>query len=399
MFSFAALRTPEHKRVLEILAQGGEGRFVGSAVRDSLLGRPIADFDVATTHRPDAVCNLFVPYAKHVVKTGVSHGTVTIHMDHHVYEITTLREDMSCDGRHARVQFTASWEKDAARRDFTFNALYVDAAGTLYDYHDGVSDLENGVVRFIGNPDQRIAEDYLRILRFFRFASRYGHGNFDEASLNACLAHKDDLTRLSRERVANELAKLMTGPLLDKIVALWLDHRFWERLGGHAPQTPKRWFALFELSKASGLQVNFLTHMRGLYGEGMPSFVLPRTDQTFYKLLSQFIPPFSDENDLLALWPTLLADAPFDVLWGRLWLTLSDRDAWSFDMRARCLQRLKEEGAHDPLPLPLSGDDIKALGISGSDVGLVLAKVRALWQTSRASISRDELLDHVKKNL
>lgn len=399
MTSLPFLQSPEHRRVLEILSIGGEGRFVGSAVRDSLLGGAISDFDVATTHHPDVVCKLFGPYAQHVVKTGIAYGTVTIHMGGHVYEVTTLREDTACDGRHAHVQFTQSWEKDAARRDFTFNALYVDVGGTLYDYYGGVQDLRDGVVRFIGDPEQRIVEDYLRILRFFRFAARYGHGRFDDAGLKACLAYKDDLRRLSRERVAAELSKLMTGPLLDRVVSLWTEEGFWQLLGGCVPQSPERWFSLFDLTKASGLQADFLTQMHALYGCVMPSFILPRADQTFYKLLLKPIPPFKDEDDLLILWPTILSEGSFDVLWARLWLTLSDLEQWSLDMRAGCLKRIKADGARTPLPFPISGEDVMALGISGALVGQIIVKARSFWQSSRGSVSKDDLLAYIREGL
>ena len=399
MTSFLFLKVPEHRRALEVLSQGGEGRFVGSAVRDSLLGCAISDFDIATTHAPNAVFGLFAPYAQHVVKTGIAHGTVTVHMDGYVYEITTLREDLACDGRNARVQYTQSWEKDASRRDFTFNALYVDAGGTLYDYHGGVQDLNDGVVRFIGDPQKRIAEDYLRILRFFRFTARYGHGHVDDASLKACLTYKEDLLRLSRERIATELTKLMTGPLLDKVVSIWTQQGFWERLGGCVPQSSERWFSLFELSQASGLQADFLTQMYSLYGSVMPSFILPRAHQTFYKLLSDPIPSFQDENDLLDLWSTLLSEGSFGLLWSRLWLTLADLNQWPLSTRVRCLKRIKADGARTPLPFPISGEDIVALGVSGPLVGEVLSQARTLWQTSRGAASREALLAHIEKKL
>jgi len=199
------------KRLLAALgADQGLTRYVGGAVRDDLLGLPVSDIDLATQLRPDEVVARLEAAKIKAVPTGIDHGTVTAVSDGHPFEITTLRRDVSTDGRRAVVDFTDDWEQDAARRDFTINALSADPlTGELFDYFGGLEDLETRHVRFIGDPLQRIAEDHLRILRFFRFHARFGSGTLDDAALEACTARANDLMALSRERIADELLKLL----------------------------------------------------------------------------------------------------------------------------------------------------------------------------------------------
>jgi poly(A) polymerase len=189
----------------------GEARFVGGAVRDTLLGLDVADVDIATRHRPEMVVALLKEAGIKVVPTGLKHGTVTAVLESGPVEVTTLRRDVETDGRHATVAFTDDWREDAARRDFTINALYADPlTGALFDYFGGKADLEARHVRFIGDPLQRIAEDHLRILRFFRFLARFGDVA-DPEGLVACTARARDLMALSRERIADELLKLLVA--------------------------------------------------------------------------------------------------------------------------------------------------------------------------------------------
>ena len=192
-------------------ANEGETRYVGGAVRDDLLGLPVNDVDFATRLRPDEVVERLQAAGLKAVPTGFEHGTVTAVSDGHPYEITTLRRDVETFGRHATVAFTDDWKEDAARRDFTINALMADpVTGEIFDYFGGLADLEERHVRFIGDPFERIAEDHLRILRFFRFHARFGHGAPDSAALEACTARANDLMALSRERIADELLKLLS---------------------------------------------------------------------------------------------------------------------------------------------------------------------------------------------
>ncbi len=200
-------------RVMAALAMAGEEtRLVGGCVRDALLGRAVNDIDLATTLRPDRVIARAKAAGLRSIPTGIEHGTVTLLADGHAFEVTTLREDIETDGRHAVVRFGRSFERDAQRRDFTINALAVAVDGTLHDTTGGMADLATGRVRFIGEAGTRIREDALRILRFFRFHARYGLDAPDPAGLRACIAARDALDGLSRERIRDEFLKLLAAP-------------------------------------------------------------------------------------------------------------------------------------------------------------------------------------------
>jgi poly(A) polymerase len=204
---------PSTRAVLAALeAAGCEGRVVGGAVRNTLMGLPVSDIDVATSATPDIVTSACVRAGLAVVPTGLGHGTVTVIADHVRIEVTTLRRDVEADGRHATVAFTGDWAEDARRRDFTMNALYCDARGRLYDFVGGYADLVARRVRFIGDADARIAEDYLRILRFFRFYAIYAAGDPDRCAMGACARGIAGIGRLSAERVRAELVKLLVAP-------------------------------------------------------------------------------------------------------------------------------------------------------------------------------------------
>lgn len=213
------------ERLLDALAaDDGETRYVGGAVRDDLLDLPVSDVDLATRFEPEEVIRRLEAARIKAVPTGIDHGTVTAVSDGHPYEVTTLRRDVETFGRHATVAFTTDWEDDAARRDFTINALSADPrTGEIFDYFGGLDDLLERHVRFIGDPLKRIAEDHLRILRYFRFHARFGAGEPDRAALEACTARANDLMALSRERIADELLKLLALPDPRATVAIMID--------------------------------------------------------------------------------------------------------------------------------------------------------------------------------
>ena len=199
-------------RLLAVLGgDGEEARVVGGAVRNALLGEPVAEHDVATTAVPDEVVRRVTAAGFKAVPTGIAHGTVTVVIAGEPFEVTTLRQDVETYGRHAKVAFGRDWEGDAHRRDFTINALSVTADGTVHDYTGGLADLAARRVRFIGDARTRIEEDYLRILRFFRFHAAYGHGDPDRAGLHACIEGRAGLDQLSRERVRMEMMKLLVA--------------------------------------------------------------------------------------------------------------------------------------------------------------------------------------------
>jgi poly(A) polymerase len=206
-------------------ARAGATRYVGGCVRDTLLGLPVSDVDLATRLPPQAVMERLAKARIKAVPTGIAHGTVTAVVAGKPVEVTTLRRDVATDGRRATIAYTDDWREDAARRDFTINALFADPSTLeVHDYFGGAQDLEARRVRFIGDPLIRIAEDHLRILRFFRFFARFGTGNADPEGLAACTARANDLMALSRERIADELTKLLALPEPVEAVRLMVDH-------------------------------------------------------------------------------------------------------------------------------------------------------------------------------
>ncbi|MCZ2204112.1 CCA tRNA nucleotidyltransferase [Bartonella sp. A05] len=207
------LQNSHIQKLLHILSlDGQEARIVGGAVRNQLLGKPISDIDIATTCLPQQVIKRVEKAGFKAIPTGVDFGTVTVVVESCSYEVTTLRSDIETNGRHAKVAFSRNWKKDAERRDFTINALYCDAAGQLYDEVGGLNDIESRTVRFIGVAEKRICEDYLRILRFFRFYAWYGEGRPDVQGLKACVCLKQGLQKLSPERIWGEMKKLLSAP-------------------------------------------------------------------------------------------------------------------------------------------------------------------------------------------
>ena len=230
-------------RLLAVLGcNGEEARVVGGAVRNALLGEPVHEYDVATTAVPEEVVRRVTAAGFKAVPTGITHGTVTVVINRHPFEVTTLRLDVETYGRHAKVEFGRDWAGDAHRRDFTINALSVTADGSVYDYTNGLADLEARRVRFIGAAKTRIAEDYLRILRFFRFHAAYGEGDPDHDGLRACIEGRAGLDQLSRERVRMEMLKLLLAARATPTLAVMSEVGLLLRVLGGVP-----YLAAFEM--------------------------------------------------------------------------------------------------------------------------------------------------------
>lgn len=239
----AWLREGPLPRLLAVLDRDGEeARIIGGAVRNALIGEPVHEYDVATTAVPDEVVRRVTAAGFKAVPTGIAHGTVTVVIDRHPFEVTTLRLDVETYGRHAKVAFGRDWAGDAHRRDFTINALSVAADGSIHDYTHGLADLEARRVRFIGEAKTRIAEDYLRILRFFRFHAAYGHGDPDRDGLAACVEGRAGLDQLSRERVRMEMMKLLLAARATPTLAVMSEVGLLLRVLGGVP-----YLATFEM--------------------------------------------------------------------------------------------------------------------------------------------------------
>jgi poly(A) polymerase len=219
-----------------LAARGFAARAVGGSVRNSLVGRPVVDVDIATDARPEEVMRAAEAAGLKAVPTGLAHGTVTVVAGEHPHEVTTLRKDVETHGRHATVAFTDDWTEDARRRDFTLNALYCSADGTLFDPLGGYPDLVARRVRFIGDARQRIREDYLRILRFFRLTADFAEGPADAEGLAACVRERAGLAILSAERVSVELLRLLAAARGPEIAALMQDYGLLPSVLGAAPR-------------------------------------------------------------------------------------------------------------------------------------------------------------------
>lgn len=228
---------------------GGVLRFVGGAVRDTLAGIKNFDIDLATDLSPEELVEACEESGLKTVPIGIKFGTVGVVLNNQTLEVTSLRKDVKTDGRHAVVEFTSDWESDASRRDLTINAIYADEKGSVFDYYNGIDDLENGVVRFIGNAGQRIKEDYLRILRFFRFYSIFGKGEIDAKALKACVENKDGIKTLSIERIRDELGKILMTSNAVKTLQIMFDNEILIHFLPDSPNLDKLQFLIDLVNK------------------------------------------------------------------------------------------------------------------------------------------------------
>jgi poly(A) polymerase len=352
-----------------VLAALPRARLVGGSVRDALAGRAVADIDLATPDPPEAVMDALARAGLRAVPTGLAHGTVTAVSGGRGFEITTLRRDEDTDGRHARVAWTDDWREDAARRDFTINAMSMEPDGTLHDYFGGAADLAAGRVRFVGDPATRIAEDYLRILRFFRFQARYGRGAPDPEALPAIAEGVPGLAHLSAERVWSELKRILAAPDPAETVELMA------RLGvltAVLPEgaDPDRLTRLIAVGAPADPLLRLAALFTGPAGALAARLRLSTAERTRLAALKAGPSPHpgQDAADLRRA----LAGEHAEVLIGRTWLaggTGSDWDA----LRARL--------ADMPVPVfPLEGRDALALGFTpGPEVGQALRAVRDWW--------------------
>lgn len=349
----------------DVLAALPGARLVGGCVRDAWLGREVADIDLATPAPPDAVVAALRAAGLKSAPTGLAHGTVTAIARHRGFEVTTLRRDVATDGRHASVAFTDDWRADAARRDFTINALSMTADGAVFDYFSGIADLAAGHVRFVGNPTTRIAEDFLRVLRFFRFQARYGRGEPDPAALAAIAAAVPGLARLSAERVWAELKRILCGPDPAQAVALM---RATGVLAAVLPEAGDG--TVLARIVAAGAPADAVLRLAALIADDgtAPAARLKLSGAEAARLLALRAaepPPDDADDDALR---RALADTPAEVIVGAAWL------AGRGDVLRARLATL-------PRPVfPLAGRDLAAAGVAaGPAMGALLRELRGWW--------------------
>ncbi len=409
------LAAPATRAVLAALtADGGEVRFVGGCVRDSVLRRPVRDVDIATHDPPERVMTLLERAGIRAIPTGIDHGTVTavvpIADGHAHFEVTTLRRDVETFGRHARVAFDADWTTDAARRDFTMNAMFCDAEGRIYDPFNGLPDLGAGRVRFVGNAMKRVDEDALRILRFYRFYAHLGNPPPDPDALAACRAQAQKLTTLSGERVSGELLRLLEAPDPASVLLLMRDERVLRHVLPEAEDFGRLRVLTFLETRGilrPRIAVDALRRLASLLpaGTAAPVALRLRLSNAQAERLAALVAPAEAPDpargpiaaravlhrigverflDLALLgWAGQRALEGHRTGAGEPWIEMIDMAlAWA------------------PVRLPVSGADVLALGLHpGPQVGAVLAAVERRWIEGDFRAGRDEVLGWVKEQV
>jgi len=393
---------PTRAVIAALTAGDGVARFVGGAVRDAYLGRSVDEVDIATSEPPDRVVELLKAAGIKAVPTGIAHGTVTAVVPPEHYEITTLREDVESHGRHATVAYTDDWRADAARRDFTMNALFLDPDGTLYDPFDGLKDLRAGRVRFVGEARMRIEEDYLRLLRFFRFHAYYGRSEPDAEGLAACEALAPQLETLSAERVWAETRKLLLAPSPEAVFALMAEAGVLVHLLPHArevarlgllaareaahdePDAVRRLAALLDLTpehaETTAVVLKLSNAERGQ---------LEAIAREWLRLAIESGPPA--RRGLYRLGAARVIDIVL-LRWAE-----AERLAGGGVDGAPFRAALKEAAAWTPKALPVQGVDVLNMGVpAGPAVGEILRQAEAWWIDRDFEPGREAVLKQLK---
>ncbi|GJL97725.1 MAG: poly(A) polymerase [Hyphobacterium sp.] len=388
------LTAPATQRVMNALdaAAPGGSRFVGGSVRNALLGEPVADIDIATQLEPQAAKAALEAAGIAVHPTGIDHGTLTAVANHQPFEITTLRRDVSTDGRRATVAFTTDWAEDAARRDFRLNALYADRSGRVFDHVGGLDDITDRRIVFIGTAEDRIAEDYLRIIRFFRFHAWYGCGEPDAAALAACAALTDGLSTLSVERIWAETKKLFAAPEPVRSVSLMAQTGVAQELYGMVPETG-RLQRLVDLGADAAL-VRFF----GAMTENVVALIrLMKMSNAEAGRLRKM----ADTElalDIAATWPTRaeLEKRVYrhgnQAIADQLFVLFSRDDTPPEGWGGAIAHTLSFEA---PV-FPVTGADLKKAGLSsGPEMGEALRRLEEAWIDSRFRLSKSMMLASV----
>ena len=406
------LRDADLQRLLAALSGPGEdggeaelARVVGGAIRNTILGQPVSDIDIATTCPPAVTVARATAAGFKTVPTGIEHGTVTVIANRRPFEVTTLRRDVETNGRHAVVAFGRDWQADAERRDFTINALYCEADGTVVDLVGGLADIERQTLRFIGDASARIEEDYLRILRFFRFFAWYGAGRPDGDGLRAVTRLKGGLTKLSAERVWAELRKLLAAP--DPSRAL-----LWARQTGVLtlilPES-ERWgidgiHGLMAAEQLYGWPADPLLRLECIVppdparlAELSTRLKLSNVDRDRLKAFAEADPVSPEGSEAAFRLKLYFADR--GGLLDRLRLQLAVSAAKGLDAAgatAALARLVKTAESFDPPSFPVTGADLQDLGMKpGKEFGAVLQELKLAWVESGFVLSREKLLARV----
>ena len=390
----------------EILANNGyKARIVGGYVRDMLRGYTSNEIDMATDAKPEIIQNLCEKNNIKCIPTGLKHGTVTVIINGEHIEITTLRRDLSCDGRHAEVLFTDDWEEDAKRRDFTINAMYLDSHLRLYDFFSGEKDLQENIVRFIGDPEERIHEDYLRIMRYFRFLGCFDSLKLHQDSFDAAVVLSKNLYKISHERIQSELLKIFSSKSKNIPIKLMLVNKVFEKIGLNFTyiDTDKLYFGdnpliniaiMMRLSNMTDTTIlkdlKFSNAEQKLIG----SLLKYQLDNHFMVVLNKMINMINTTKDIHNKMQEIGKDIYirlFEIYFGIYIKSLTSCNYSeilnNFSSTIGCI-KLKE--------FPVTSHDIMYLGYSGRDIGDQLLLAKQLWVESDCTLNKTLLIKLIK---
>ena len=381
-------------RLFKVVAKhGGVLRFVGGAVRDALKGIEGGDIDFATDLSPDELVEACNEEGLKTVAIGIKFGTVGVVIDDQLLEVTSLRKDIKTDGRHAEVEFTDNWEEDASRRDLTINAVYADEKGNVFDYYNGIEDLEKGKVKFIGSADKRIKEDFLRILRFFRFYSIFGIGDPDKKALKACAENNENLKKLPMERIREELLKLLLTPQAVKTLKIMQEN------------------SILSYVMPDGKFLENLDYLKKLFnGKKLPSksllylFTLYQPNESLAENMATRLNLSKKEKQKFLKWATVKVN--LNDLTDKISLT---HLAYEYG-KDFCLEKLLLSAAQNletipdfwdiysqienlEIPVfPIKGKDILHEDINPEQIGKRLKQLEKVWKESNFTLSKETLL-------
>ncbi|MBL4613814.1 MAG: CCA tRNA nucleotidyltransferase [Magnetovibrio sp.] len=410
------MSTPETLAVMAAFrAAGAEARFIGGCVRDAVLGRAARDIDIATPQEPERVLDILQTANIRAIPTGIKHGTITAVIGAHHFEITTLRIDVESYGRHAKVEFTDDWTQDAARRDFTINAMSCDEHGNIYDPYNGLKDLGRGWVRFVGVAHQRIEEDVLRLLRFFRFYAEYGKPPISRNALMACRKLAPRLPELSGERVRGELFRILTAPNPADTVSLMrseqiLNHIL-EEAGEVGPLRMLAWL-LERAVKIDGLEIDPVRRLAALLKPGLDAAAVfaiaqrlkfSNRERKHLQAMCAPGPLVEPQMSAKALHIACAKVSPAIVMDRALlaWAAELAHQAHLPRERTQAWRSLIETARDmDIVPFPLKGRDVLAKDVPhGPKVGQLLSQVEAWWMDQDFHPSREECLNQLSEIL
>ena len=373
---FKALITPAVKQLADVFDKSGfDLRIVGGAVRDLVLGREPKDIDFATDALPQQMIKMMQANSIKYIDTGLQHGTITALIDSEPFEITTLRIDVETDGRHAKVEYTADWEEDAARRDLTYNAMSLDLNGRLYDYHGGMEDLKQNKSKFVGKADQRIQEDYLRILRYFRFQGRQVTPNWDKETMSAITRNAPGLDQISGERVWSEIGKILLGRHVKEILTKMQETNTNDYIG----------LPLYDIDLADKVSVskNPIVPLAALIQDTADDMDVHNLNKKWKfskkeRELLFFLVNHKDEKLQSDDLENLAADGIDKFALHSLAMlqgTSTDILSWVIP------------------PFPVQGRDLLAMGKKpGPEIGAALAQLKDIWKAKKFKLDREQLL-------